>query len=91
MCQTEHRAKKGHLAFSLSSEMRYKLNLSLQDKRKSKDIREAGRGEVGHWVKLYDHHWGPESGEILRFVCLQKDAKHCYDATKCNRTRCAVG
>ena len=29
-----------------------------------------------------------ESLEILMFVCLQKDAKQCCDATKLDRTQC---
>ena len=31
----------------------------------------------------------PKSPEILMFVCLQKDAKQCCDATKLDRTHCA--
>ena len=31
----------------------------------------------------------PKSGEILMFVCLQKDVKQCCDATKFDRTHCA--
>ena len=30
-----------------------------------------------------------ESGEILMYVCIQKDAKQCCDATKIDRTHCA--
>ena len=30
-----------------------------------------------------------KSHEILMFVCLQKDAKHCWDATKLDCTHCA--
>ena len=30
-----------------------------------------------------------KSREILMFVCLQKDAKQCCDATKLNHTHCA--
>ena len=29
-----------------------------------------------------------KSRQILMFVCLQKDAKECCDATKLNRTHC---
>ena len=29
---------------------------------------------------------GPKSGEILMFVCLQKDAKQCCDAAKLDCT-----
>ena len=31
----------------------------------------------------------PKSREILIFVCLQKDAKQCCDATQLERTHCA--
>ena len=29
-----------------------------------------------------------KSGEIMMFVCLQNDAKHCCDPTMCNFTPC---